>query len=279
MITCAAVDQNVIRYHYDLSTVFYRLMWGRHIHHGLWEADESPEVAQLQLTQMLAAKAGIRAGDRVADVGCGMGGSSIYLARQGCHVDGITISPFQRRWASTAARWHGVSNQTKFHCADAEKFELPAGSLDVVWSIECTEHLFDKGAFFRRVSEWLKPGGRVAICAWLAGPQLHDHHEDRQRVQQVHDVCEGFYCPSLGTMHDYADWMTAAGLQVEHTADLTSQVTRTWEICQRRVRWSGVRWMTPLVDRTTGMFLDRFQTILDAYRSGAMQYGCLVARK
>ena len=78
---------------------------------------------------------------------------------------------------------------------DAEQADFSAESFDVVWSIECTEHLYDKARFFQRAAAWLRPGGRMAICAWLAGEAL----EDQRQVRQVYDVCEGFFCPSLGT--------------------------------------------------------------------------------
>ena len=35
MISCPTVEKRVIRTHYNLATPFYRLLWGRHIHHGL----------------------------------------------------------------------------------------------------------------------------------------------------------------------------------------------------------------------------------------------------
>ncbi len=276
MITCPGVTPQVIRFHYDLSTLFYRFLWGPHIHHGFWEGNESPRTAQLKLTETLAARAAIEPGSRALDIGCGMGGSAIHLARhRQCRVTGVTISPVQRSWASLSARWHGVGGQVDFMCADAEAVDFPADTADVVWSIECTEHLFDKPRFFERVADWLRPGGRVAICAWLAGPDMGEG----QHRAAVEKVCEGFFCPSLGSMDDYRDWMERAGLVVETSEDWTSQVLRTWEICDRRVRRSGVRWVARLIDRDTVMFFDRFQTILDAYRSGAMQYGCLVARK
>ena len=276
MIHCPAVRKDVIRWHYDLSTLFYRLLWGRHIHHGLWDAGESPAVAQQKLTETLAAAAGIRGGERVLDVGCGMGGSSIFLAKQHrCRVSGVTLSPLQRFWAATSAQVQRVAQQTDFRCADAEVAAFSPESFDVVWSIECTEHLFDKPAFFRRAAEWLRPGGKVAICAWLAGSELQS--EERRRL--VYDVCEGFFCPSLGTQDNYHAWMADAGLDVERSELWTERVMRTWEICINRVRWTGVGLLGRVVDRDTNVFLKRFQTILAAYRSGAMQYGCFVARK
>ena len=80
MIHSPAVSKSVIQGHYDLSTFFYWLFWGPHIHHGLWERNESSRVAQIQLTERLADYADIRRGQRLLDIGCGMGGSSIHLA-------------------------------------------------------------------------------------------------------------------------------------------------------------------------------------------------------
>lgn len=275
MIVCPTVTKSSIRNHYDLTTPFYRLLWGPHIHHGFWEHDESPRTAQLKLTERLADLAGVQAGDQVIDVGCGMGGSSIHLARaRGCGVQGVTISRVQRMWATLSAQLRGLGTQVRFRCIDAESLELPAESADVVWSIECTEHLFDKPRFFARAASWLRPGGRVAICAWLAGSDL-----DTDRQQQVYDVCEGFLCPSLGTQQDYCDWLMAAGLEMRAAEDWTPRVLQTWQICRDRQHRSGVRWLAPLFGNNTVLFLDRFETILNAYCSGAMQYGCFVAAR
>ncbi len=276
MVTCPDVRKDVIRFHYDLSTFFYRLLWGEHIHHGLWEGDESALAAQLNLTNTMASLVGLQANERVLDVGCGMGGSSMHLARTiGCDVTGLTLSPFQARWAKGMALLRRLRQKTHFFCQDAETADFEPESFDVLWSIECTEHLFDKAAFFERAARWLKPGGRVVICAWLAG-NVENNEVARQ---QVYDVCEGFFCPSLGTFEDYSSWMADAGLMVSATHDWTQRVDRTWEICIRRVERTGVRRLGKILDQDTVMFLDRFQTLLDAYRSGAMQYGCFLASK
>lgn len=276
MIDFPDVQSDVIRRHYDISTLFYRMLWGPHIHHGLWHADETPRQAQLQLTQTLARLAKIERGARILDVGCGMGGSSIHLAQElDCDVTGVTLSGFQRGWASWSSRWAGVGARTRFLRQDVESFSPPHKDFDVVWSVECTEHLFDKPRFFQRAATWLRPGGRMAICAWLAG----EHEQDPNHAQQVRDVCEGFFCPSLGTAADYVAWFQAAGLRMEEQQDWTRQVLRTWEICRRRVQWTGMPWLARFCGADARLFLRRFDTILEAYRSGAMAYGCFVAHR
>ncbi|MCA9230283.1 MAG: class I SAM-dependent methyltransferase [Planctomycetales bacterium] len=276
MITCPTVRKDLIRYHYNLSTVFYRLLWGPHIHHGLWSGDEPIAQAQIQLTQRLAQEAGVQPGDRILDVGCGMGGSTNHLARQfNCHATGITVSSLQAHWATWSARLRRLTDRANFLCQDVEQAEFEPNSFDVVWSIECTEHLFDKPTFFSRAARWVRPGGRIAICAWLAGDELKSE-TDRQ---QVFDVCEGFFCPSLGSAADYVDWLQSAGMEMTATYDWTDSVMRTWEICRDRIRRTGIRHLARLIDQDTVLFLDCFDTILNAYRTGAMRYGCFVAEK
>ncbi len=275
MIECPVVRKPSIRWHYNLGTVFYRLLWGKHIHHGYWHADESPRIAQRQLTAMLAERAQIQGSERVLDVGCGMGASAIDLARRGCVITGLTLSPLQRYWASVASMCHRLGGRTSFHCLDAEKAEYSTEQFDVIWSIECTEHLFDKASFFRRAAVWLRPGGRVAICAWLCG----DTEMDANRCNQVKRVCEAFLCPSLGTGADYVSWFRDADLVIDSWEDWTQSVMQTWEICERRIRRSGMRWLAHCVDRDTRNFLNSFGDILEAYRSGDMKYGVFVATK
>jgi tocopherol O-methyltransferase len=273
MIACDSITRASIRQHYDLATPFYRLLWGPHIHHGLWEANESPAEAQLRLINRLATDAALNPGESVLDVGCGMGGSTIELARRyGCSVTGVTLSPVQRSWARLAASWLGLGGRVRFLCRDAEQMAFPPETFDAVWNIECSEHFFDKPGFFRRAAGWLRPGGRVALCAWLAG-------EGPEAEPEVQAVCQGFLCPSLGTAADYRGWLREAGLVERTWADLTPQVLRTWDICRRRVEVSRVGWLAWLGGRRMRAFLHHFVTLGNAYRSGAMQYGLLVAEK
>ncbi|MEQ1903040.1 MAG: class I SAM-dependent methyltransferase [Pirellulaceae bacterium] len=210
MISYAGISKPRIRAHYEIATLFYRLLWGVHIHHGLWNGDESARQAQRQLIDHLLRESDIPRGASVIDVGCGMGGSSIHLAREyECHVTGITLSSIQRRWAGASAMFKGVGSRTRFMRQDAETAEFADESFDYLWSVECTEHLFDKAAFFKRAAKWLRPGGGVALCIWLAGDEPHTDED----VRQVEAVCDAFLCPSLGTSEDYAIWLQNAGLE------------------------------------------------------------------
>jgi tocopherol O-methyltransferase len=281
MITRPGVTKSAIRFHYDLISPFYRLMWGRHIHHGLWdEADERFELpthaAQLRLTETLADASEVGSNDAVLDVGCGLGGSAVHLAKtRGCHVTGVTLSGVQRLYASLAARRHGVRRRVTFLREDAERMVFDAESFSVVWSIECTEHLFDKPAFFREVGKWLRPEGRLAICAWVAGEEPLSN-EQRQTVE---NVCHGMFCPSLGSASDYEGWFRDAGLVEIEGRDWSARVANTWDICRDRVRRTGTAKIAPLFGPGTNRFVSHIDTMIKAYASGAMRYVAFTAVK
>lgn len=101
-----------IQKHYDRLSPLYRLLWGEHIHHGYWERSSTARQAQLALVERLAAEAEICLGSHVLDVGCGLGGSAIWLATElQCSVLGLTISQVQLEIARRRAREKDVADR------------------------------------------------------------------------------------------------------------------------------------------------------------------------
>ena len=157
------VNTNAIRSHYDRLSLFYWWLWGEHIHHGFWRNGESPDEAQVHLIEELADRARVQRGAKVLDVGCGLGGSSFWLARKlNCSVLGITISPMQKRLAERRARFFGLTNRVCFAVRDANELDFETESFDAIWSVECSEHLFEKERFIRNCARVLRPGVHVA---------------------------------------------------------------------------------------------------------------------
>jgi len=113
-------NKNKIIELYDVISPYYPSLWGEHLHHGYWiVGDESKEKAQLQLVEHLAQLADIKHGSEILDIGCGMGGSSLFLARNyNATVTGITISPVQVEMATAAAARERID--VKFLLMDAE---------------------------------------------------------------------------------------------------------------------------------------------------------------
>jgi len=270
------VDIDHIRRHYDRLSFLYRLFWGEHLHHGYWENNESVPRAQIQLMERLAERAGIPRGARVLDIGCGLGGSALWLAEQfDCEVTGITISPVQARMGAAKAKSRGLAPRVQFQVQDADQWRPEPASFDVIWIMESSEHFHDKPRFFECCARALKPGGVLAVCAWLRrdGPQ----REDEQKL--VNTIAEAMLSASLGSLSDYQRWICDAGLTVTAAEDITRHVEPTWSHCSRIGDNPAVRFFLRFTGRPTQRFVRSFPLMKQAYAQGAMAFGLFVAKK
>ena len=105
-------------------------------------------------------------GERVLDVGCGAGASSLALAARvgaGGHVLGVDISePLIGRARALAPQ----DTTVLFQVADASSAELPEGAFDVLFSRFGVMFFDDPTAAFVHMRRALRPGGRVAFVCW-----------------------------------------------------------------------------------------------------------------
>lgn len=270
------VDIHEVRKHYDHLSRFYRLLWGEHLHHGYWEDGESIERAQIKLMEQLAGKAQIPRGADVLDIGCGLGGSAFWLAEQyDCRITGLTISPVQARMAAKKAQAKGLSNRVQFQVADANKWQPVRESVDVIWIMESSEHFRDKKDFFSRCAKALKPGGILAVCAWLRG----EHAGSDRHLELVATIGEAMFSASLDTLNQYAAWMRESNLRVEVAIDITKHVAPTWAHCHRMAQRLKLNWLVHLAGAATRRFVQSFPLMCQAYANGAMAFGLFVARK
>ena len=270
------VDVGHVRQHYDRLSFFYRLLWGEHLHHGYFENNESPKRAQIQLMERLAQRAGITRGSRVLDIGCGLGGSAFWLADQfGCDVTGMTISPVQARMASKKAAARGLTDRLRFEVRDANLWQPEPERFDVVWIMESSEHFPDKRGFFDRCARTLKPGGTLAVAAWLRG----DHPIREEERPLIAAIADAMMSASLDTLTDYRQWMKEAGLTVIAADDITKNVAPTWSYCARIGANPFVRLMLPLMGGATRQFVRTFPLMVRSYAEGAMAFGLFAAKK
>jgi tocopherol O-methyltransferase len=190
-------DKRKIVEHYDFVSPYYQSLWGEHLHHGYWiRGDESKELAQLQLTEHLAELANVQTGSAVLDIGCGFGGSSLYLAKKyQASATGITISPVQVEMATQAAT--AAQLDARFLLMDAEALDFPQ-QFDLLWSVESISHYHDHRSFFANAVQFLKPGGVFALTDWFKRPGL----SAAQKRRFIEPIERGMFI-DLETMDDY----------------------------------------------------------------------------
>jgi cyclopropane fatty-acyl-phospholipid synthase-like methyltransferase len=102
---------------------------------------------------------------RVLDVGCGLGGPALLLARDyGAHVDGVNIVPRQVEWARSFMEGNGVSDRVQIHLGNAMELSFADESFDVVFCLEAAHCFIDKRRFLREARRVLRPEGRLLLA-------------------------------------------------------------------------------------------------------------------
>ncbi len=268
--------QAAVGQHYDELDVFYREIWGEHVHHGLWRTGrETPEEATRQLVDLVVEYAAIAPGEAVCDVGCGYGVTARLLAQEhGARVTALTVSRAQHDYA------RALGGEVDYRLCDWLANDLPSGAFDVVIAIESVSHMADRRRFFAVAHRVLRPGGRLVACVWLSG-EAPRPWERRLLLDPI--VREGRLA-GLDPASAYRMWLEAAGFVLDGFEDLSRQVLRTWPICLRRLAGrlaADARYRRFLLGAAheNRVFAFTLLRIYAAYRTGAMRYGLFTAHK
>ncbi len=122
------------------------------------------------------------ASSHVLDVGCGVGMTPVYLAKEpGCRVVGIDIRETMIDQALERAKREAVEQQVEFRVADARDLPFEDALFDVVMGESVTSLLVDKQTGISEFVRVTKPGGYVGLneMTWLKAeppPDLVDYY-------------------------------------------------------------------------------------------------------
>ena len=124
----------------------------------------------LRASRELMQMAGIRSGDRVLDIGSGLGGAARMLAAEaGCRVDCIEMSADYCTGARLLDRLTGLDKRITVHEGSALALPFEDDSFDVVWMQNVGMNIEDKQGLYNEIARVLKPGGRYAFQEMAAG--------------------------------------------------------------------------------------------------------------
>lgn len=227
-------SHSAIAMYYDCTKHYYWMFWHGStgaIHYGLRDArTRSAKDELLNTNRVMAERARISHNDRVLDAGCGIGGSSFWLARErGARVVGITLSRVQLRQARRTADRLGMSEQVGFHLRDYSDTRFATGSFDVVWALESSCYAADKAAFVREAHRILRPGGRIVVGdGFLLRPPANESE------QRHYDLFKrGLMLPDMVQPQALAEVLRANGFSEVRVWDETEGAIPS---CQRLYR-------------------------------------------
>jgi len=220
--------QPVVAY-YDHTWIDYRLIWLNErnlaIHFGYDDGRaRSHAESLLNTNRVMADLADIRCGDRVLDAGCGVAGSSIWLAEnRGATVVGITPVASQVDIARSKLANRGLTESLAVTQADYTATGFPARSFDVVWALESVCHAARKADFYRESARLLRSDGRLVVAEYVrADRPMSFEHEGLLR-----DWLDGWMIPDLDTAEEHRRHAHTAGFTDVEVRDVTSNMRRS----------------------------------------------------
>ena len=267
-----------IAYFWDQISDGWRMVWGPHIHHGFYESDErtTPLIAQEKLIQKLADGLSIKPDAKILDVGCGLGGSSFYLAQYyQAHLTGITLSKQQLQMAEHHQQINHIKN-VSFAIEDALSLQqFKNQSFDIVWSLESCEQFYDKGMFINAAHRVLKPNGRFMIATWCA----NQFEYQALLAKKYRKLCLAFDLPYMPPKDYYVTLLKNQGFTLDGVFDWSSHVKKSWDIGRRMVQVYSL-WQIWRKSGWQGLkFVKQLRLMQDAFESGMLQYIVFYATK
>ncbi len=164
--------------HYDLGNGFYQLWLDRTMTYSaaLFDRDDQAlERAQANKYERMLALLAANPGAHILEIGCGWGGFACAAAQAGHRVTAITLSPAQLAYARQRIARAGLEDQVELRLQDYRDLR---GTFDHVVSIEMFEAVGEQywPAFFARLHDCLKPGGRAALQVITIDDDLFPHY-------------------------------------------------------------------------------------------------------
>jgi len=171
--------QSFVNAYYNVSTVFYEWAWGSSFHFAPRKHYESFQGAILRHEMRLADKLQIKSGSKVLDVGCGIGGPLINIAKNtGAHITGLNNNAYQVSRANALLKENGLTEHCNFVKGDFCQMEFAANdTYDAIYAIESTCHAPKREDVFKQINRTLKPGGIFGTYEWV----LTDKHDPRNK--------------------------------------------------------------------------------------------------
>jgi tocopherol O-methyltransferase len=167
-------------------------------HFGLWETDtQNYRQAAKNLNRFVADLLQVQGGDRVLDAGCGLGGTSLFIAQEyAADVVGINIADKQLK----------AANKLIKRCSNVEfqkRSFLDTGFEDVsfnkVFGIESVCYAIDKKDFMKEAFRLLIPGGRLVVCDAFVVKENRSIEEE----QLYRTFADGFSVPDFAAKSEF----------------------------------------------------------------------------
>ena len=217
--------------HYEVPPAFFELVLGKHMKYSCSQFDSKSDdldQAEQNMLQLYLDRAGIQANQNILDLGCGWGSFSLYAAAKfpTSKFTAVSNSKDQINFINEVAAKRGLKNLTALQ-KNINEMHFNE-TFDRVISIEMFEHMRNYESLLSKVSNFLKPNGKLF----------------------VHIFCHRFACYLYEAKND-SDWMTKNFFEggIMPSEDIFSnfendlKVVRTWKVNGTHYGLTSQKWL------------------------------------
>ena len=223
-------SQKNIHAHYDLGNAFYALWLDGTMNYSsaiFATPDTSMKDAQDAKVRRALRLAGVKAGDRVLEIGCGWGALAEMAATEfEASIVGVTLSTEQLAWAQARLERLGAAQKADLRLQDYRDIgKNGSETFDAICSIEMVEAVGREywPEYFQTVARLLKPGGRACIQSIVIADGLFERYiSSTDFIQQYIFPGGCLPCP-----REFRAQANAAGLEVVDEFSFGQDYART----------------------------------------------------
>ena len=214
------------------------------------------------------------AGKDVLDIGCGIGGPAIVLAREhGARVTGIDLEASLVARAKAYARSHGLGQRLDFRVVEAGPLGFPHSSFDCVFSCGAFTQIEDKEGMFAEVFRVLKRGGWLTLYDWLKGPD--GYSDDMKRWFELEGLTY-----AMRTLEDYEALLRRAGFEEVTVDDASGWYRRVVRAEYEKLKGPLYERMAELIGKDQAdHFVENWRIMARVCAKGEMRQGYMRGRR
>ncbi len=214
------------------------------------------------------------AGKLVVDIGSGLGGIDMHLARHhGARVIGMDVSEPLIALAKANVDAAGLSDRVDLRHCEPGPLPLDDTTLDVVFSKDSLIHVADKDAAFRDYCRMLKPGDWLAMSDWMCSPEPYSKDMEywlEMEGMSFHMWPHNFYNGAL----------EAAGFTEIEVVDTSADYRSLCDAEYAQMKGPLNAQMEVVIGaETRDIFVENWRAMVRVLHSGELQTGRIRARK